>query len=297
MIVAPRRPSFTETRFAWAGFCAAALSWGCADGAMPVPYGTGGTPSTTSAAPTTTSTPGAMNDVAGEACPHTTDRFTFFVAGYEGGFGCNATTGKLTRSAVVTGVDSSFFELSTCPPGSTAGCPETLTLYVSAPDFTLPLILGAYVHLEATVAETDDPAAPICAQTLEVTNLPSYGGMANPVSTLPILWFAGADGTLATPPDAPFQVQEAQGCGADSRPGFVDEQLSFTLLAAGPSAGPSSASPPAVILPMGSLHALPAPGGGAWELRNLRSFRVVGAPFDDRPDFAYWIAYEEPSQQ
>ena len=191
------------------------LSGGCADGAQPVPGGTGASAETTTGAGPTTSAPAnAMNDVSpGDACPHTADRFTFFVAGYGAdGFGCGAATGKLTRSAVVTGVDSASIEGSRPAParprlalGRGAPCEERLTLtVVAAPDFTLPLILGAYVHVEATVTVTEpEGSTPAdCAQTLEVTNLPSYGGMASSVDPRPILWFAGADGTLATPPDA-----------------------------------------------------------------------------------------------
>jgi hypothetical protein len=244
----------------------------------------------TSAGPTTGAPTDAMNDVAGDACPHTTDGFAFYVAGYgTNGFGCGAATGKLTRSAVVTNVDSASMELSTCPPGER--CAETLTLYVSSPDFAIPLVLGAYVHLEATVSETseaDDPGAPSCEQSLEIVNLPSYGGATNPADSRPILWFAGADGTLATTPDGPVQVREAQGCGSASRAGFADQQISFDLPAT---------SPADVILPMGSLHVSSAPDGTQWSLRNLRSFRTDGAPADDQRQFAYWIAYVAPAQQ
>ena len=127
-----------------------------------------------------------------------------------------------------------------------------------------------------------------CAQSLEVANLPSFGGLANPTYPGHFLLFSGADGTLTSSADALDQVKEAQGCGPASRPGFVDQQLSFTL---------PGASPVTVVLPMGTLHVLTAPDGTQWSLRDLRSFRPDGAPSTDLNDFAYVVRYVPPNEQ
>ena len=267
----------------WSGLWAAVLSAGCASGAPLAPDP--GAQGPTHLTPPATTPPPAPNDVPGGACPHTTDRFTFHIAGYgPHGFGCGAGTGKLVRSAVVTQVDSLTAQLTTCPPGTP--CAETLTLGVTSPDFTVPLILGAFVQLEASVTETDDG----CAQSIKVENLPSYGGVANPTELRPIVWFAGADGTLAASSDSLVHVDEAPGCGAESRPGFDDQQLSFSF------SETHGAPPTTVVVPMGTPHVSVAPDGAAWTLRNLRSFRPDEAAPSDHRDFAYWIAYVATAQ-
>lgn len=225
---------------------------------------------------------------AGASCPHTTDQFAFSLAGY-GGEGhllaCGAETGRVTFNAVVTGADTATVELGTCPAG--VGCRNPMTLTVLSPDLAVPLVVGAFVQVNAEVFHTGEGR---CAQTLMIRNLPSLGGLPNPITSSPILWLAGADGTLATSPDAPFHVGDAEGCGADSKPGFADDALSFSFAEA------ALAAPATFSLPMGASYVAQVPGadGTAMDvllLRNLRSFHSAGAALDDTRDFAYWITH------
>lgn len=263
--------------------CAAAFCLGCATGEDPATFG-GGPPAPPPPDPGSLSSD--ENAIPGGACPHTTDRFSFHIAGYGlHGLGCGAETGTLERNGVVTSVDNGSIELTTCPPNATGGasgpCSEVLTVYVTSADFAVPLILGAFVRIKATVSET----AVGCAEAIQVENLPALAGVPNPYGSARMLWFGGADGTLDTSLDALYHAAEAQGCGAESRPGFADQQISFSF------AQQAGAAPRTFVLPMGSSHVTTSPSGDLWMLRNLRSFRYDGAPQSDQSEFAYWIAY------
>jgi hypothetical protein len=253
---------------------------GCANGGG-FELGTGGTPTATYSHTPTGPTPSTGNENgAGEACPHTTDKFSFQINGDgPGGLGCGVGFGTLGVSATVTKVDPdlAYMELSAFGPGCTGilTCTGIVRLYIGSLDFTLPIIPGADVSLVATVSET--PYG--CSQTLAVVNLPNAH---YPQSTV---WFAGADGTLDTPLDGQIQAQEARGCGAGSRPGFVDASISISIPAV---------SPDTVTLAGGDLHVIP---GTTWAVKNLRSFRPDGAPAGDMRDFAFWAAYEAPPTQ
>jgi hypothetical protein len=155
---------------------------------------------------------------------------------------------------------------------------------VAAPDLAMPLIVGAFVRIEASVIQTGDG----CAMSLIVANLPELGGQANPITSAPILWLAGADGTLFTASDAPFHVADAPGCGADSHPGFADDEIAFNYSEADDEA------PATVNLAMGASYVAMVPGGDTWLLRNLRSYHASGGPLGDQRDFAYWITHVTP---
>jgi hypothetical protein len=225
---------------------------------------------------------GMGDEGGGGTCPHPIDRFSFQITGDGfGGLGCGAAAGTLSVTATVTAVDPdlAYMELSTvatnCSGSVLLSCPGAVRLYIGSLDFTLPIIQGANVTLTAAVTET--PYG--CAQALAVVNLPNEH---YPQATV---WFAGADGSLSTPLGGQIQAQEARGCGAASRPGFLDEAITISI---------PSASPDTVTLAGGDLRVIP---GTTWAVKNLRSFRAEGAPADDMHDFAFWAAYEAPPNQ
>jgi hypothetical protein len=263
------------------GICAA-LSVGCA-GVEPVVEGAGGSTGSSSVATTGSGPTETTSNGPPGACPHTTDRFSFQLT-WTGGptLGCGAETGSVIRQAMVTNADTATAELVSCLPG--AGCAETFQLSVAAPDLAMPLIMGAFVQIQATVIATGEG----CATSLIVANVPQIGGQPNPITVAPILWLAGADGTLFTAPDAPFHAVDAPGCGADSNPGFADDQIELTY-----SQAPAKA-PATVSLPMGVSYVAKVPGGDTWLIRNLRSFHENGGPLQDTRDFAYWITHVTP---
>ncbi len=112
-------------------------------------------------------------------------------------------------------------------------------------------------------------------------------GCRTPVTTAPMLWLAGGDGTLATPEGSSLHVGDAPGCGTEGESGVVDDKLSFAF------AGITSV-PTTVELPMGIPYPVQAPGGGTWLLLDLRSFHRQGDAPGDQRDFAYWVSYAPP---
>lgn len=271
------------TRAVWAAMGAAILAMGCDAVATP----RGGEPDGNDPS----GNPLVSGGDQGGSCPHTTDQFSFSLSTYadataEGSahlLACGAETGSVSFPAVVTAADGSSLTVTACSDGG--GC-HTLQVIVAAQDLSLPMPVGAFVRIDAAVHSTGDG----CAQTLMVENLPSLGGVPNPITAAPILWLAGGEGTLATLPGAPFQVADVMSPGCSSRPGYGDDALTFTLAAEG------DVAPVELTLPMGASYIVQLGQGGAEALlvRNLRSFRTASAPPYDVRDFAYWITYVTP---
>jgi hypothetical protein len=262
---------------------AASGGLGCAMGGTTETSGGGG-PVVGDAAGASTAVSSSGGIGLPSTCTHTTDGFSFHLTEVQGQkYGCDGVTGKLSLKAQVTAVNSkTAVSLVACP--EEAGCNGTvLALTVNSEDLAIPLVPGAFVSIEALVEKTE--AA--CSQSLAITNLPALGAVANPVTTEPILWLAGADGTLTTPASSVLAVAVAPGCGADGDPGIVDDKLSFTFAGAG-------SEPTTVDLPMGMPHTIQAAGGGGWVLLDLRSFHRASAPLGDARDFAYWVSYAPP---
>jgi hypothetical protein len=272
------------TRAVWAAVGAAILAMGCDAVAVP----RGGEPDANDPSHNPLVTGGSQ----GGSCPHTTDQFSFSLSSYSDStvqgpahlLACGAETGSVSFPAVVTGADGTSLTLSACPDGG--GACHTLQVIVAAQDLSIPLPVGAFVRIDAAVHSTGDG----CAQTLMVQNLPSFGGVPNPITAAPILWLAGAEGTLEPLPGASFQVADVQDPGCASRPGYGDDALTFTLDATG------DAAPVELTLPMGASYIVQLGQGGAEAMlvRNLRSFRSATAPPYDMRNFAYWITYVTP---
>ena len=264
------------TRVVWAVLGAALLGSGC--DAVPLPQG---------GEADSHQPPEAVIDnssTGGDACPHTTDQFSFSLSGAGHLLACGAETGKVSFPAVVTAADSTTLELSTCPKGKKCG--DTLQLLVVAQDLSVPLFVGAFVRVDAAVFNTGEG----CAEQLMVRNLPTFNGLVNPVSSAPVLWLAGAEGTLATSSDDLFHVDDVEGCG-QSLPGYGDDALAFTFA--------GSEVPRPLTLPMGASYVTQVtyPGAAAADallVRNLRSFHAPGAPPGDAREFAYWITHVTP---
>ena len=191
-------------------------------------------------------------------------------------------------SGQVTAVAANSFTLDTCPPNADCAL-SAMTFVADAPGIALASAIpsGAYVHVRWKLTRFW-----ACQASLEVTSLPSWGGLANPVASLPALLLAVADGA-AHLPGAPFTVDREKlacadedagaGCGGPE-PGAYQ----FLFLA-------TAAQAPVLRVPMGEVRAWSAleSGHGSWDVKNLRSFQSTAC--DDYWNFAWWLAWRPPS--
>src|SRR5690606_11987463 len=95
--------------------------------------------------------------------------------------------------------------------------PMLSTLTIDSPGFAAaPFPDGAFMDLSIRI---DYPFG--CSQTLLVKRLPSWGGEPSPGGgTLPILWFAGSEGSTAVNDGSPFTIETIPlGCHTGEPPG------------------------------------------------------------------------------
>lgn len=243
--------------------------------------GSGGSPSSSSVATSGTTGSGAGGSTpwtcSGEACVHTEDSLGFTAHAPDGQeVSCPGGFGQFAFSGVVIASAQSGLVIDPCPPGTACdGFPGDIGGFAPGLSFTIPV--NAFVRLEALAFPTSFG----CAQMFQITNLPTFGGQPNPVSSIPLLWLAGADGTLSLFPDSPFAVMQSETC--PPTPGSVQD-VSLQFFSFDSPGYAMSAS-------MGQGCGGTLPNGETWLIRDLRSFRDALVPDGAAEmDFAYWIA-------
>ena len=225
-----------------------------------------GTTTTWTTTTTTTSTTGG-----GPGCYETHDSFLMDLSTWNGIVLACGVVGQLT-------IDS-------CPPN--ADCmPMVSNLNYSAPGLTQNIPIGTYIEVHAEISGGCFGA---CVRSLEIWNLPQWGGVPNPSWPNPSLWFAAVDGTVEQQLSAqPFLVDTkalncypgGQNCGA--------QQDDFVLHVS------ETASPQnAVDVPMGQNAQLVTGASSTpdyFTVRNLRSYE--SGVCDDGCNYAWWARME-----
>ncbi len=221
------------------------------------------------------------------ACAQTHDSIGFQVETYDGSaLGCGVKGGTGTRSITGVVMDSKpdMFSLDSCPPNADCIAPMQTTIrLVEAPaGFAMSVPAGAFVKVDY---EVQQPWG--CEQRILVKNVPSWGGMPNPISPDPALWLAASDGSVEPLDGAGFKVQKkALGCPGSS-PGCGGDPADSYLLVFNAGSGSK---------PVAMGHSITMMHHGAgfdeqWTARNLRSY--ISGACDDYWNWAWVISGTE----
>lgn len=243
--------------------------------------GVGGAPSTTTSSSSTDVSTSASSGTGLPVCGvETHDTVQIGLQVFQGPLvGCSAGGppggGTMTHSVtgVVISASNGTFTIDSCPPNSDcAGQFSTLTLGLSG--FIPSLPVGAFV--EVRVLEVANAFS--CSDTLMVRNLPTWDGVANPVSSGDVMWLAASNSVNAFA-DAPYQIEAVPlgcfpdpggGCGA----GPMDDYF-FRV-----TVGDSSFD-----VGMGISAEVGSPP--QWVFHNLQSHQT--GLCDDPGSFDYWM--------
>ena len=224
----------------------------------------------------------APSGEAGGACRKTDDHLDVALAGAGHDQSCALVTANgETRiehlQGSITNVASDSFALDLCPPNADCAPDSTVTISVRAVGLDVGAALRALGFVTVDVHFDLLPYA--CTQSIAVTALGSWGGVANPARIAEgALLLAGSDGDASVP--GPLDVDHVpQGCldGPKGATPPVDwYALRFT-------AHPSAQS---VLVAMGDTATLPLDDASVVRLRNLRAY------FEGSPqhfwEFAWW---------
>jgi hypothetical protein len=178
-----------------------------------------------------------------------------------------------SATGIVIGSGPNVMEIDECSPE--ADCvPMTADILWDARDLALAVPMGAIVRVDYLVASTVYD----CTEVLSIVNLPSWGGIANPVSASDELYLAAADGRYQAPDQSGLEITPVPqgcstatgGCNAGLKPD--DYALAFRV-------GSSE-----TLVHMGETRAL----GQGLTAANLRAY--VSGYCDDYWNWAYWVA-------
>jgi hypothetical protein len=166
-------------------------------------------------------------------------------------------TSTTELEGILVGQTEGQLEIDACPPGN--DCDSAVSvLHVSEP---LPALgLGRYLAVKVRITDEFGWA---CSVAVSVSNLPSFGGTANPLDATDHLLFAGADGTVQTT-GLPFSITKEAVCERPSLCGTfpaVQHSLRFNS-AAGEALVAQGTSGPLLV------------ADGTMAVRNLRSFET-----------------------
>ncbi|AUX39717.1 uncharacterized protein SOCE26_011120 [Sorangium cellulosum] len=266
--------------FSWIGAIA-----GCGNVAVdgrPSDAGSGGSGGgTDSAASSSSSSNGSSGGEEGCFLRQDTSTLTLTLETHEGKtLGCTGGfregDGDVVLQGQVVEVGDTSVLIESCPPDHDC-VPMRSKLSLSEPGLLLAVTEGALVELRM-FAET--PMG--CGARLLLMNLPSWGGIDNPVDPSSALLLAAADGLDTTFPESPFLLYKELGCTTEFE-GSRHEVYLFRFMEADlPDAR-------GVFVPQGEerVWASSSSALGSLRIRNLRSYES-GLP-DDFWNWAYWI--------
>jgi hypothetical protein len=241
--------------------------------------GTGGTAATGGMAGTGGAIIDGGQDVPPDAsCLRTADRLDLTLAmdggktigcsSYPGGIGSVTFQGSV--DSVKYGPDSIEINVNTCSPF--ANCISINQISVKAPGMYGYLPQGAFVTVEA---EAVDASGWGCMQRVQITNLPEWEGMKNPMGNSMGIYLAGADGLVDAFGSAPFKVDKVfLGCPVDGgSPCSTEPMGEYALQFSSKTASPGDQAPTVFMGPSGGY--LQFQHDGVYEalwVRNLRSY-------------------------
>ena len=202
-------------------------------------------------------------------CGRTYDTFAMRAQLSDGrSFGCKG--GKDQGYAELVGqvVDAAnnSFSIDSCPPN--ADCMPMLSSFsFESPNLMLWMPTGSFVRIQLDV---EQPWG--CTEQIQVENLPTWAGLANPFSSEALLHLSAADGTRNTLTGSPFSVStmplgcSSSGvhCGAELEDDYALQFYSQLINGPGITVAMGQSTMWAMPMPTGSLQYL--------QVRNNRSF-------------------------
>lgn len=225
---------------------------------------------------------GGAGGAAG-ACEESGELFAFELATPDGAVHdcANFFEDELTvQGAVVSAVAPTAWQIDACAPG--AGCaPSYHTLTVLTSGLTLDIPAGTFVEISLAIKNI----AGHCSAGLLVTNLPAFGGAANPASSDSAPWLDSSG------PGSPFAREAVFRCatalGASGCPGEQElYDLTFSV-----AADPSTATPPVA---SGQSVDWEVPGGPAQGLYTARNLHAHSGYCEQPGSIEYFIARRTP---
>lgn len=218
-------------------------------------------------------------------CEQTHEQFKLTGKTWDGKYiGCNGgdTDNVFEIQGVVTQSTGNSFELDSCPPN--ADCMQMLSSFsFEAPGLYAYVPQGGFVKVRISVRTIW-----ACVQQIEVTNLPSWGGVSSPYGSQETIYLSASDGEPYTVPGSVIAVHTLpQGCAEGSPPACAgDPTDSYALSFAGIQQ--SSLGEPVYMGTQG-MFMLPDAEGDQWLMvRNLRSY--ASGACDDYNNWGFWIA-------
>ncbi len=230
---------------------------------------------------------GAMPDAGPPvSCGRTHDSFSMRAQLYDGRtFSCSGGTdfGFAQLQGQVVEMNGNALTIDSCPPN--ADCIQMRSTFTfDAPGLYLWIPTGAFVDVSLQV---DQPWG--CEQRILIADLPSWGGLPNPVPTGATVHLAAADGIADTLPGAPFTIQKlplgcvndpSGGCGGDPPDDYA---LHF--------ASTTTPGDPGITVGMGQYATWSVPSASGvneyWAVRNLRSYS--SGYCDDYFNWSWWL--------
>lgn len=183
-------------------------------------------------------------------------------------------TGAIVQS------DDSSFQFDLCPPN--ANCMANIaSVTYDGPGLHLQIPQGTFVHVKYELA----PTWGSCTERLTVMNVPTWGGLENPVTTQSVVWLASNEGLVEAAPEVGFKVSAVPlGCINESGCGPVPPD-SYALEFAMP-AGDNT------LVGMGQTTTV-STNNQALRVRNLRSFQPFSC--DNDWNWGWWAMNEPPA--
>lgn len=126
-----------------------------------------------------------------------------------------------------------------------------------------------------------------CVQQIEVTNMPSWGGVQNPYGTNETIWLSASDGSASTIPGSILSVSKLPlGCTNGDPPGCGTDPPDMYALAFGAIWQSSIGQP--IYMGTQAMFTLSGSKGDQYLLaRNLRSYSTGAC--DDDFNWGFWI--------
>ena len=249
----------TSAQGGWAG-----SPKGGSSGAGGIPAsGSGGGPG---GGPPDAGPPDAAPDVP-TPCVQTVDTFSMKAALYNGqqlGCGAGTTNGVFEMQGIITAPGTNSFELDSCPPN--ANCMPMLSNFAfDAPGLEAWFPPGVFVSVKVQVNPTW-----ACTEQIEITNLPSWAGVTNPVSTDKLIYLSASDGVAEALPGSDLAVHKQQ-LGCSPGPSCGSDPADMYVLYFGAIWQSSLGMP--VYMGTTAFWDFKGPGGTQYlQVRNLRSF-------------------------
>jgi hypothetical protein len=217
---------------------------------------------------------GTGGSAGGTACTRTNGHLEIVVTPFDGNPPTCTIMGEPTLWTAIGEVkksDSATGELviDQCSPDGNC-TPMLTTLAVSGDALELDIPIGAFVEISYTVT----PVFFFCIHRILIQNVPTWGGLTNPISTSDRFYLIGAEGETGVFESVPFSVGQTRlACSTEEISCGGLEPGDYTLVVGDKQIG------------MGKTETFAA-GARNFSLHNLRSYQTEWC--DDYWNWAFW---------